>query len=75
MQGQMGMAAHSYLSHRMIEKNIIKRGSSQVIQGLVSDSGACFKWCYVLLDNRESKAQMRFQRSTDPLSKIMETFQ
>jgi len=39
----MGMAAHSYLSHRMIEKNIIKRGSSQVIQGLVSDSGACFK--------------------------------
>lgn len=75
VQGQTGMAAHCYLSHRVIEKNIIKTGSSQVIQRLVSDSGACFKWCYVLIDNRESKAQMRFQRSTDPLSKIMENFQ
>lgn len=45
------------------------------MQGLVSDFGSCFKLCYVLLNNRESKAQLSFQTSSDLLAKIMENFQ
>lgn len=57
------------------EKNVIKAGPSQAMQGLVLDFGSCFKLCYVLLNSRESKAQLRFQTSSDLLAKIMENFQ
>lgn len=45
------------------------------MQGLVSDFGSCFKLCYALLNNRESKAQLSFQTSSDLLAKIMKNFQ
>lgn len=45
------------------------------MQGLVSDFGSCFKLCYVLLNNGESKVQLSFQTNSDLLAKIMEKFQ
>lgn len=69
------MVTQCCLSHRIIGKRIIiKAGPSQAMQGLVSDFGSCFKLCYVLLNNRESKAQLSFQTSSDLLGKIMENF-
>lgn len=70
------MVTQCCLSHRIIGKRIIiKTGPFQAMQGLVSDFGSCFKLCYVLLNNRELKAQLSFQASSDLLAKIMENFQ
>lgn len=72
----MGMVTQCCLSHRIIGKNlIIKAGPSQAVQGLVSDFGSCFKLCYVSLNNKESKAQLSVQTSSDLLAKIVENFQ